>query len=396
MPELGVAVPMEEAKASVAAVEAIKAAGPKHLVCHVDAREADLAGPMRNYKRLADATGAAVILEVLLPGKASAEAELARVADAAKDAGLRPSAVSTSPAVDLKGTLPGSKFPDAPSFAEQAEAVKKLFPGAAVGGGMFAFFTELNRKRPPAEVLNYVTHTTSPIVHAADDVSVMETLEAHPYQIKTTRSFMGKAGYHLGPSTIPARNNPYGASSVDNPNNERVCLSKVDPRQRGIFGAAWSVGYVSAWAKGGVEVVTLGATTGPAGMVYAKTAHAQPYFDDVKGTAVYPVYHLIKDIAGANGAKLIATTIGDEGKVAALAYRGASGPVLWLANLTAQPQTVRVQGFDGAADVAVLDEGSFVKATTDLAFLAKAGKKSKKVGTIALRPYAVTRIAATK
>jgi hypothetical protein len=396
MPELGVAVPMEEAAASVQAADAIKAAGPKHLVCHVDGREADIAGPMRNFKRLADATGAAVILEVLLPGKAPAEAELARVADAARQAGIKPVAVSTSPAVDLKGTLPGSKFPDAPSFAEQAAAVRKLFPGVHAGGGMFSFFTELNRKRPPEGVLDYVTHTTSPIVHAADDVSVMETLESHPYQIKTTRSFLGKIPYHLGPSTIPARNNPYGASSVDNPNNERVCLSKIDPRQRGIFGAAWSVGYVSAWAKGGVQVVTLGATTGPAGMVYAETAHAQPYFDGLKGTAVYPVYHLLKDLAAADGAKLIATEIGDEGKIAALAYRGAAGPVLWLANLTAQPQTVRVQGFDGTADVAVLDEGSFVKATTDLAFLAKSGKKSKKVGTVALRPYAVTRIAATK
>ncbi len=64
--------------------------------------------------------------------------------------------------------------------------------------------------------------------------------------------------------------------------------------------------------------------------------------------------------------------------------------------MTAQPQTVRVQGFDGPANVAVLDEGSFAKATTDLAFLEKSGKKSKKVGTVALRPYAVTRIAATK
>jgi D-apionolactonase len=396
MPELGVAVPMEEAKASVAAAAVIKAAGPKHLVCHVDGRVTDIAGPMQSYKRLADATGAAVILEVLLPGKEAAAEELARVADAAKQAGLKPAAVSTSPAVDLKGTLPGSKFPDAPSVPEMAAAVKTLFPGASVGGGMFSFFTELNRKRPPVGVLHYVTHTTSPIVHAADDVSVMETLEAHPYQIKTTRSFMGKAGYHLGPSTIPARNNPYGASSVDNPNNERVCLSKIDPRQRGIFGAAWSLGYVSAWAKGGVEVVTLGATTGSAGMVYRTTEHAQPYFDGLKGTAVYPVYHLIADLAKASGAKLIATEIGDEGKVAALAYRGAAGPVLWLANLTAQPQTVRVQGFDGAANVVVLDEGTFVKATTDLAFLEKSGKKTKKVGSVALRPYAVTRIAATK
>ena len=70
--------------------------------------------------------------------------------------------------------------------------------------------------------------------------------------------------------------------------------------------------------------------------------------------------------------------------------------MLWLGNLTAQPQTVRVQGFDGPAAVAVLDEGSFVKATTELAFLEKSGKKTKKVGTIALRPYAVTRISALK
>jgi hypothetical protein len=396
VPELGIAVPMEEARASVEAAAAIKAAGPKHLVCHVDGREADIAGPMRNYKRLADATGAAVILEVLLPGKQAAAEELARIAEAARAAGLKPAAVSVSPAVDLKGTLPGSTFPDAPSFAEMAAAARAAFPGASIGGGMFSFFTELNRKRPPVGVFDYLTHTTSPIVHAADDVSVMETLEAHPYQIKTARSFMGKAGYHLGPSTIPARNNPYGATSVDNPDNARVCLSRMDPRQRGIFGAAWSAGYLSAWAKGGVEVVTLGATTGPAGMVYSKTEYAQPYFDALKGTAVYPVYHLIADLAKASGAKLIATEIGDAGKVAALAYRGASGPVLWLGNLTAQPQTVRVRGFDRPADVAVLDEGSFAKATTDLAFLAKSGKKSKKVGSIALRPYAVTRISSAK
>ena len=396
LPELGVAVPMEEAKAAVAAAEAVNAAGPKHLTCHVDGRAADIAGPMQNYRRLADATGAAVILEVLLPGKAMPEEEIARVAEAAKHAGLKPVAVAVSPAVDLKAVLPGSKFPDAPSFAEMAAAARSAFPGASIGGGMFSFFTELNRKRPPVGVFDYLTHTTSPIVHAADDVSVMETLESHPYQIKTTRSFIGKAGYRLGPSTIPARQNPYGAASADNPDNERVCLAKIDPRQRGIFGAAWSVGYLSAWAKGGLGAVTLGATTGPAGMIYAKTDYAQPYFDGLKGVAVYPVFHLIADLAKASGAKRIATEVSDTGSVAALAYRGPDGPVLWLANLTPRPQTARIAGFTGPATVAVIDEGSFAKATTDLAFLAKAGKASKKVGAVALRPYAVARIAAAK
>jgi len=396
LPQLGIAVPMEEAEPSLKAAAAIKAAGPKHLTCHVDGRVADVATPIRNYARLASATGAAVVLEIVLPGKAAPASELARIVDAARTANLTPAAVSITVAQHLLGILPGSKGPDAPSFAEIYKAARAAFPGATLGGGTFTFFTELNRNRPPAELLDYVTHTTSPVVHAADDVSVMETLEAHPAQIKSVRAIAGKAGYHLGPSAIPARMNPYGASSADNPNNERVCLSKIDPRQRALFGAAWSVGYLGAWAKGALDAVTLGAATGPAGIVYRKTEHAQPYYDSLGRDAVYPIYHVIADLAKASGAKQIATTVSAESAAAAIAYRGKEGPVLWLANLTPEVQTVRVSGFVGAAKVAVLDEGSFPKATTDTAFLEKSGKRVAKVGTVTLRPYAVTRIAATK
>ncbi|RPH73442.1 MAG: hypothetical protein EHM88_24080, partial [Candidatus Rokuibacteriota bacterium] len=50
-------------------------------------------------------------------------------------------------------TLPGSKFPPAPGWAEINAAARKAFPGVPVGGGMFSYFTELNRKRPPADLL---------------------------------------------------------------------------------------------------------------------------------------------------------------------------------------------------------------------------------------------------
>src|ERR1700753_4172432 len=139
----------------------------------------------------------------------------------------------------------------------------------------------------------------------------METLAAHPYQIKSVRALF-KTGYRLGPSAIPARTNPYGASSAANPSNERVCLSQIDPRQRALFGAAWSVGYLGAWAKGALDAVTLGAVTGPAGMVYRKTDHAQPYYDDLGKAAVYPVYHVIADLAKASGAKQIQSTVSQE------------------------------------------------------------------------------------
>jgi hypothetical protein len=372
----------------------LKAAGPRLLVCAIDGSTADIATPLKAYRQLGEATGARIVLEILLPGKVSPETELGRIAQSAKQIGLMPHAVAVSPAVDLKGVLPGSKGPDAPALADIYRAARAAFPGVKIGGGMFTFFTELNRKRPPAELLDYVTHTTSPIVHAADDVSVMETLEALPYVIKSTRAFIGKTAYRVGPSAIPARTNPYGAASAPNPDNERVCLSQIDPRQRGLFGAAWNLGYVAAFARGGLEAITLGAATGPAGMIYRRADHAQPYFDSLTGPAVYPVYHLIADLAQASGSRMVATTSSDDGVIASLAYRDEDGPILWLANLTAKPASVRVKGFAGPARLTLIDEGSFARATTDLGFLDKSGKRVAKVGALALRPYAVARLAA--
>jgi len=82
--------------------------------------------------------------------------------------------------------------------------------------------------------------------------------------------------------------------------------------------------------------------------------------------------------------------------VASLAYRDSAGPVLWLANLTGEPQTVQVKGFKpGPVAISLLDESSFAAATKQRGFLGKLIKKVKKMpASILLRPYAVARIAA--
>jgi D-apionolactonase len=394
LPQIGVAIPSEEASASLDAAVLIKAASPRHLVCHVDGRDSDIAPLLVHYRRLGEATGVRIVLEILLPGKASPEAELGRIAATAKECGLLPAAIAVSPAVDLKAVLPGSKGPDAPALADIYRAARVAFPGVALGGGMFSFFTELNRKRPPVELLDFVTHTTSPIVHAADDVSVMETLQALPYVIKSTRAIIGDKPYRVGPSAISARQNPYGAASAPNPDNGRVCLARMDPRQRGLFGAAWTLGYIASFARGGLEAITMGAATGPAGMIYRRADYAQPYFDDLSGPGLYPLYHLMADLGAAGGRRLIASKSGDDGAVATLGYRGAAGPVLWVANLTAKNAAVRIRGFSGPARLAMLDEGSFLRLTTDADFLKKTGKRLAKVGALVLRPYAIARLAA--
>lgn len=394
LPAIGVAIPEAEADAALANASQVVAAAPRHLLCEVDGRRSDLAGTISVYRQLGQATKADVVLEVILPGIQPPDVELEPIAAAIQSANLAPAAVAISPAMDLRGVLPGSKGPAGPTLEQIYKAARAALPGMRLGGGTFAFFTELNRKRPPIELLDFVTHTTCPIVHAADDVSVMETLEALPYVVQSAKALIAGKGYCVGPSSIPARLNPYGASTAPNPGNGRVCLSNMDPRQRGLFGAAWTLGYVAALASGGLRAITLGAATGPAGMIYRRTNYAQPYFDEAGAPAVYPLYHVVAGLAAASGGKVIAAKSAAPGKVAALAVRGKSGATLWLANLTGEAQTAKVSGFTGSAQLHVLDEGSFVAATRDAGWLGKGGKALKKVGAVALAPYAVARIAA--
>lgn len=393
MPAIGIGIPAAEAEHALVNAALIKQAAPRHLICEADGREPALPTTLMTYQRLARATRADVTLEIILPGRQAPAAELAPIAQAATRAGLVPAAIAVSPAIDLKGVLPGSKGPDGPTLEEIYKAARVAFPGVKLGGGTFSFFTEFNRKRPPAALLDFVTHTTCPIVHAADDVSVMETLEALPYVIQSVRALSGGKGYWVGPSSIAARRNPYGAATADNSGNNRICLADMDPRQRGLYGAAWNLAYAAAFAAGGLNAVTLGAATGPAGMIYRKLGFPQPHFDDAGGAPVFPVYHVIAGLAAASGSRMIGTKSTAPGKVAALAYRAHEGPVLWLANLTGAEQRVKVTGFNGKAMLHMLDEASFV-AATDAGFLDRGGKALKKVGALALTPYAVARLAA--
>src|SRR5260370_18228612 len=86
--------------------------------------------------------------------------------------------------------------------------------------------------------------------------------------------------------------NPYGEGPVPNPGNIRQAMNGMDPRQRGLFAAAWSVGFVARFAKGGASALTLGRGAGEVGIAYAKADYPHPWFD--KNLGVYPDYPAIK------------------------------------------------------------------------------------------------------
>lgn len=392
MPSVGIGVPAEEAAPALENIPLLKQLAPRWLVCQVDLRQSHGQPELEAYRRLGEATGADIVLEIVTKGTMDPAGELEPLARAAAAARVRPVAIAIFPAQDLKSVLPGSSWPEMPSFEETYSAARQAFPGIKLGGGMATYFTELNRKRPPSRLIDYVTHTTCPNVHASDDRSVMETLEALPYQILSTRAFMDDdLPYRIGPSQLGCRENPYGKTTAPNPENGRVSLSRIDPRQRGLFNAAWTLAYVAAFARGGIEAIALGAPTGPFGCIYRRTDFAQPYFDTLDGPAVYPSFHVLAGLARLSEAVLLSTEISDTKKIDALAVRSAGRTTLWLANLTAHEVAVRLPEGSVGGHIASLDAQAFEQSTTRPDFLDTVRRKLAD-GRVTLDAYAVARV----
>jgi hypothetical protein len=364
MPMIGLGMPAEEISAATSALELLKGVAPQLLICRFDPRAQHGRRELDGYKALCAATGACCELEIVVASVDAFEPELQRVAALVREAALPLDAVALCPVGDLKGVLPGSTRPPAPPLDALYRAARAAFPGIRIGGGMFSFFTELNRKRPPADLLDFVHNVTCPIAHAADDRSVMETHEALPYQVATARGFIGKTAYRIGPSSIGCRDNPYGQTCAPNPANQRICLANSDPRQRGLFGAAWTLGYVASLAPTGVEAVSFCAPTGPLGLIHRRGEAVVPYYDALAGTAVYPAFHVVAGLTRAAGAALVAAMSSDTASVRCLAYRAPGATLLWLANMTAKARQVRVNHAGARPFGIVLDEASFERATT--------------------------------
>ncbi|HZA65829.1 MAG TPA: hypothetical protein VE592_02715 [Geminicoccaceae bacterium] len=391
MPRLGLSVLPEDAELALSVADIVEKAGPRHLNCRIDLRAAGFEKALARYRELAERVGAEVVLEIIVPGAASPADEVGRAAAAAQAAGLRPAAVVATPAADLASYPPGTPPPEGVrSWEDLIGATRRAFPGTRIGGGMLSNFTELNRKRPPAPLLDFVTHATSTLVHACDDRTVMENLESVAHIIRSTRAFMGDLPYRIGPAHIGNSFNPYGADYTPNPDNRRITMVRIEPRHRGLFGAAWHLGYLSEVARGGLEAATMASPAGEFGIAYARLPHAQPGLDDMTGVQIYPVFHVIRGLAGAWRGQRVDAESSDPGRLRCLAWRDGGATQLWLANLRDEPLEVRLDGMPaGPARLWMLDEHSFEAAIKDPGF----GDRSERfAGDLTLKPFAVARL----
>jgi D-apionolactonase len=183
----------------------------------------------------------------------------------AKAAGLAPVRVVALPAGYLKSHQPEGPWPDGVRPVDASPRCARASPRPPSAGGSLTNFTEFNRCRPDPASVDFVTFGNTAIVHAADDLSVWQTLEALPDIFATAREVAGGKPLHLGLLSIGMRSNPYGAAVAPNPERLKLPMAMDDPRQDTDFAAAYAVGILARAAAAGVDSLALAMPGGPLG-----------------------------------------------------------------------------------------------------------------------------------
>jgi hypothetical protein len=281
------------------------------------------------------------------------------------------------------------RWPPCPPAEGLYAVAREAFPNARLGGGMFSYFTELNRKRPPVEHLDLVSFTTSPLVHAGDDRSATESLESLPAVTKSVRAFIDRQALPCRPERHRHARQPLRRGADGEPRQHPPGMNRTDPRQRGLFAAAWALGYLVHMARGGAAAVTLGGGVGEFGLVHARMPYAQPWFDGA-GQGLYPVFHVFRGLAALAGQRLIDVASSIPRAVQAIGAEKAGQREVWIANLTSEERPIALWGHVSGHS-AILDEETFAQAARDPAFIDSA-MRIFSADRIVLRPYAVARL----
>jgi hypothetical protein len=326
LPSVGVELFADDAKANEATRATLAALAPSHLHLAVPAIAETIDWPgIANLLTLARAK---LRLDV-------ADASCEEVVEKVALVGEQVRAVSVTPA----------SVAAFPSEQRAIDAVRRAFPDSAVGGGTPHFFVQLNRLDNLGRC-DFLTFTTSSIVHGADDETVMLTLQSLPSMIETLRTRYPNARVAVGPSGIAARASPFGTQPASD-GMHRIALARNDPRTRGLFGAAWMLGYVAQLATIRVDAITLMSLTGEAGIVGT----------DEEGAFVrFPPYFVLERMRGPANVRRVA--VSEPSRVAALALSRDGRHELLVANLGVEPIEAEIEGLSQAR-VAMLDAGTW-------------------------------------
>jgi D-apionolactonase len=322
-------------------------------------------------------------------------AGIAQVAGLLRKSDLQIARIFVFPPVQQPITFPRT---DLDTNSEVISETKAAFSAAGlsvpIGGGTRTFFTELNRasERLPLAEMDWATYTINPQVHAFDNLSLVENIEAQAATVSSARAIVGEMPLAIGPITLRPRFNPNATRPVPELGPNEL-PPEVDVRQLSLFAAGWTVGSLHKLAEAGANALTYFETTGWRGLMAGENV-PKPHLFPALPNQLFPIYHVFAAIAELPGSEVLRGTTSDPLQVETLAFRTRDRIRVLVANLTDEQAKIRVSlPAVGAFAVRLLDETSYLQAARDPDFFYFAGESptASENGQleIELRPFAV-------
>ncbi len=256
----------------------------------------------------------------------------------------------------------GEKSSNAKWAALARETLKGM--AASFGAGTNAYFAELNRERPETAPIDFLTFSLNPQVHAFDNASLVENLEAQADAVTSARRFAGGKNIVVSPVTFKPRFNPNATAGEEAPRPDTL-PSTADPRQLSLFGAAWTLGSLKYLAESGAHSATYYETHGARGLMETAAGSRWPKLFASRAGQVFPLYHVLADFNEFAGGDVLRTRSSQPLAVDGMILRRAGRQRALIANMTAEPLTVRVAWPSASRRVRMrkLDEYSVREAT---------------------------------
>ena len=341
LPRIGLGVASHGEPLNMGELERLKPLNLSHLRVDIDLTQPDYESELRRATDEVQALGVSLELALFLTDAAAEELQaFAEVIEQVK------------PPI---GTYLIFHKTEASTSAQWVDLARRYLTGAKIGAGSNAYFTDLNRGRSPVGALDLVCYSINPQVHAFDNSSLIETLEAQAVTVESTRQFASGLPIAVTPVTLLARFNPNATGPEPEPAPGEL-PTQVDIRQMSLFGAGWTLGSIKYLSESGASSVTYYETSGWRGVM--ETANGSPLpekFRSLPG-GVFPLYHILADVGEFAGGEVLPSKSSDPLKVEGIALRKNGKTRTLLANLTPDSQQVRVQDLAETARVRRLDE----------------------------------------
>ena len=275
------------------------------------------------------------------------------------------------------------------------EIAHRYLSGAKIGAGTNAYFTELNRNRPSAERLDLICYSINPQVHAFDNSSLTETLEAQAITVESAQQFSAGLLLAVTPITFLPRFNPNAAAPESAPKAGEL-PAQVDVRQMSLYGAGWTLGSLKYLSQSGVYSTTYYETSGWRGVMETEDGSQRPeQFQSIPG-AVFPLYHVLADVGDFAGGEIMLSASSNPLALEGIAIKKGGQRRIILANLSLSPLEVEVKNLAENVLVRHLNETNIQSANRNPeGFRAELGQRLSTFNgdlTLDLDSYAIARI----